>query len=234
MRNKYDALKQLIALLDEYEQQHPAFHLRDFAGWLIQKCDDELDTDLSQPQLLQADLPLSRYNPADEKTRFLETIARLARFHEFYIRKGLREMMINTRLEFLFLQTADVMEKVKKTDLINHFHLEYTTGMDTIRRLINNKLLYEIQDESDKRIKLLVLSEQGKETLKQSLKKMEEEGNMFLTAISDNKWKKALPALEEIETFHDAIFQKHSNKTFAELSNLIESLKHLYLSLIHI
>ena len=74
----------------------------------------------------------------------------------------------------------------------------------------------------------MVLSELGKETLKRSLKKIDEEGNMFLTAISDNKWKKALPVLEEIDAFHDAIFQKHSSKTFAELSNLIESLKHLY------
>ncbi len=228
MINKYDALKQLIAVIDEYEQQHSDFHLREFAGWVIKKCDNELETDTPHPQILPTDLPLSRYNPADEKTRFLETIARLARFHEFYIRKGLREMMINTRLEFLFLQTTDLMGKIKKTDLVNHFHLEYTTGMDTIRRLINNKLLYEIHDESDKRIKLLVLSEQGKEIVNQSLKKIEEEGNMFLTAISDNKWKKAMPVLEEIEAFHDTIFQKHSNKTFAELSNLIESLKHLY------
>ena len=228
MENKYDVIKQLIQLLEEYDLNHSNFNLHDFSGWIIRKCDDELETLPIQPQPLQADITLSRYNPGDEKKRFLETIARLARFHEFYIRKGLKEMMINTRLEFLFLQTVNMMEKVKKTDLINHFHLEYTTGMDTIRRLINNKLLYEIQDESDKRIKIMVLSELGKETMERSLKKIDEEGNMFLTAISDNKWKKALPVLEEIDAFHDVIFQKHSSKTFAELSNLIESLKHLY------
>lgn len=227
MENKYDAIKQLIPLLEEYERIHLDFNLRDFAGWITQKCDDESENLAIQPTL-QATLQLGRNNPGDEKKRFLEIIARLARFHEFYIRKGLKEMMINTRLEFLFLQTVGIMVKVKKTDLINHFHLEYTTGMDTIRRLINNKLLYEIQDESDKRIKLLVLSDLGKETLERSLKKMDEEGNMFLAAISDNKWKKALPVLEEIDAFHESIYQKHSGKTFAELSNLIESLKHLH------
>lgn len=228
MENKYDVIKQLIQLLEEYERNHADFNLRDFAGWIIGKYDDESQTLPIQSQLAQKSLSSGKYNPGDEKKRFLETIARLARFHEFYIRKGLKEMMINTRLEFLFLQTVGMMEKVKKTDLINHFHLEYTTGMDTIRRLINSKLLNEIQDESDKRIKLLVMSDLGKEVLDRSLKKMEEEGNMFLTAISDNKWKKAMPVLEEIDAFHEAIYQKHSSKTFAELSNLIESLKHLH------
>lgn len=228
MENKYDVIKQLIQLLEEYDRSHSDFNLREFARWTIRKCDDESETLIIQSQPLQSNLPQSRVNPGDEKIRFLETIARLARFHEFYIRKGLKEMMINTRLEFLFLQTVNLMEKVKKTDLINLFHLEYTTGMDTIRRLINNKLLHEIHDESDKRIKIMVLSDLGKETLERSLKKIQEEGNMFLTAISDNKWKKALPVLEEIDAFHDVIFQKHSSKTFAELNNLIESLKHLY------
>lgn len=228
MGNNFDVIKQLIQLLEEYDHNQSEFNLRGFAEWIIRKCDDESETLIIKPQILQATLAQSKYYPGDEKKRFLEAIAKLARFHEFYIRKGLKEMMINTRLEFLFLQTVGMMVKVKKTDLINHFHLEYTTGMDTIRRLINNNLLYEILDETDKRIKLLALSNPGQETLKRSLKKIEEEENFFLTAISDNKWKKALPVLEEIEAFHDSIYQKHSNKTFAELSNLIESLKHLY------
>ena len=106
MGNNYDAIKQLIPLLEEYDRNHSDFNLRDFAGWIIRKCDDESEPLLLQSQPLQTNLPQSRYNPGDEKKRFLETIARLARFHEFYVRKGLKEMMINTRLEFLFLQIA--------------------------------------------------------------------------------------------------------------------------------
>ena len=137
-------------------------------------------------------------------------------------------MVINTRLEFLFLQAVDMLEKAKKTDLINIYHLEYTTGMDTIRRLINNNLLYEIQDETDKRIKLLIMSDFGRVVYEQAKKRINDESTMFFTAISDNKWKKVLPALEEIDDFHNDVFQKHNNKPFAELSNLMGSLRHLH------
>jgi DNA-binding MarR family transcriptional regulator len=111
-------------------------------------------------------------------------------------------------LEFLFLQAVDMLEKAKKTDLINIYHLEYTTGMDTIRRLINNNLLYEVQDETDKRIKLLILSDFGRVVYEQARKRMNDESAMFFTAISDNKWKKDLPVLEEIDDFHNSIFSE--------------------------
>lgn len=152
----------------------------------------------------------------------------MARYHEFYTRKALKDLIINTRLEFLFLQSIDQMEKAKKTDLINTYHLEYTTGMDTIRRLKNNGLLDEKQDESDKRAKLLLLTEQGKQVLNQSIKRIADENTLFFAAISENKWKKVLPVLEEIDVFHDEVYQNHGDKPFAEISNLMDSLKHYY------
>ena len=67
--------------------------------------------------------------------------------------------------------------------------------MDTIRRLINNGLLFEVQDETDKRIKLLIMSDLGKSVYWQAQKRISDESTMFFTAISDNKWKKILPVL---------------------------------------
>jgi len=120
------------------------------------------------------------------------------------------------------------MDNAKKTDLINMHLIEYTTGMDTIRRLINNKLIEELTDEADKRAKLLKLTNKGKQVLKKCDIKMNEERSMFLACISPNKWKKTLSVLKEINEFHNSIYLNHSDKPSAELSNLIDSLKHLY------
>lgn len=232
MANKYTVIKQVIDLFEEYELKNNPVDVQGFAQWIIHKHQEEpelqqkiVDKTLwKRPQA--SSFPFKHY--FDDKSRFLETTARIARYHEFYIRKALKDMVINTRLEFLFLQSVDLLEKVKKTDLINIYHLEYTTGMDTIRRLINNGLLYEINDESDKRIKLLMMSDLGKTILEQARVRINDESTMFFTAISDNKWRKALPVLEEIDDFHDEVYQNHNNKPFAELSNLMDSLRHLY------
>ena len=228
MKNKYAVLKQVIDLYEKYELENKHLNLYDFVRWMTAKLNEEPEPDEKRVSKVSTESGISLINRFDDKARFLETTARIARYHEFYTRKALKDLIINTRLEYLFLQTVDRLEKAKKTDLINIYHLEYTTGMDTIRRLINNGLLFEVQDDSDKRIRLLVLSELGKNILMQSNKRMNDESTMFFTAISDNKWKKVLPVLEEIDEFHDSIYQKHSNKPFAELSNLMDSLRHLF------
>ena len=232
MGNKYAVLKQLIDLYESFELENNQLDVLNFAEWIVSKSHEE-------PELQEkiADKKISARNPGssvpfknhfDDKIRFLEAAAGIARYHESYIRKALKDMVINSRLEFLFLQAVDMLERAKKTDLINIYHLEYTTGMDTIRRLINNGLLFEIQDETDKRIKLLIMSDQGRVVYEQAQKRISDESTMFFTAISDNKWKKVLPVLEEIDDFHNEVFQKHNAKPFAELSNLMDSLKHLY------
>lgn len=232
MENKYDVLKQLIDLLENYELENRQIDVLNFARWIVGKFHEEPEphekiVDATPITRIQGS-SVSFKNHFDDKIRFLEASAGIARYHEFYTRKALKDMIINTRLEFLFLQAVDILEKSKKTDLINIYHLEYTTGMDTIRRLINNGLLYEIQDETDKRIKLLIMSDLGKSVYEQAKKRIIDESAMFFTAISDNKWKKILPVLEEIDDFHNDVFQKHNNKPFAELSNLMDSLRHLY------
>ncbi|BBE20161.1 transcriptional regulator, MarR family [Aquipluma nitroreducens] len=232
MENKYDVLKQLIDLFENFEMENGQLDVLNFAQWILNKHHEEpeLQEKISNKTILtryqESSVPFK--NHFDDKIRFLEAVAGIARYHEFYTRKALKDMVINTRLEFLFLQAVDMLERAKKTDLINIYHLEYTTGMDTIRRLINNGLLFEIQDENDKRIKLLIMSDLGKAVYEQAKKRINDESTMFFTAISDNKWKKVLPVLEEIDDFHSDVFQKHNNKPFAEISNLMDSLKHLF------
>ncbi len=230
-KNKYAILKQVIDLYEDYEQNEKHLDLLSFARWITNKLDEEpeLNRKVSQDKIsgiFTDEVPVTK--KFDEKTRFLESVSRIARYHEFYSRKALKDLVINTRLEFLFLQTVDFMEKAKKTDLINIYHLEYTTGMDTIRRLTNNGLLNEVPDETDKRAKLLVLTKKGQEILAQANKRMSDENKMFLTAINDNKWKKAMQILEEIDEFHSNVYQNHGDKPFAELCNLMDSLKYLY------
>lgn len=232
MENKYTVIKQLIDLFEDFEQENRQLDVMSFAQWILSKSleepelQDKVLDKTTSARFAGASVPFKNY--FDDKVRFLEAAAGIARYHEFYARKALKDMVINTRLEFLFLQSVDMLDRAKKTDLINIHHLEYTTGMDTIRRLINNGLLFEVQDETDKRIKLLILSDLGKSVYWQAQKRINDESTMFFTAISDNKWKKILPILEEIDDFHSGVFQKHSDKPFAELSNLMDSLKHLF------
>lgn len=73
-----------------------------------------------------------------------------------------------------------------------------------------------------------MLTGKGEKILAQAIKRMGDENKMFLSAINDNKWKKALQILEEMDEFHSTFYQNHGHKPFAELCNLMDSLKYLY------
>lgn len=231
MGNRYNILKQLIDLWESYEEKEQDLNLLDFAEWmriqlgkrprLNKKVSDNMGK-TGQPA------QIAYFNSLDEPARFLESISRISRYHDFYIRKFLVGLPINSRLEYLFLKTVKQMHRSKKTDLINFHLVDYSTGMDTIKRLINNGFLTETSDEKDKRVRLLEVTKKGLDVLLQADKKVSDEKNMFLTCISMNKWKKAIPVLDEIDKFHNSIYQKHNDKPYAELLNLMDSLKHLH------
>jgi DNA-binding MarR family transcriptional regulator len=231
MGNRYKILKQLIDLWESYEEEEQELNLLDFAEWMKNQLRQSPQSNrtvshdnikIDQPELM------SYFKSLDEPTRFLESISRISRYHEFYIRKFLVDLPINNRLEYLFLKTARQMHQAKKTDLINIHLVEYTTGMDTIKRLINNGFLTETSGKNDKRVRLLEITEKGVDILLQADKKINDEKNMFLTCIPMNKWKKAMPVLDEINILHNSIYLKHNDKSYAELMNLMDSLKHLH------
>lgn len=230
MSSRYSNLKQLIEFWEEYEDNSVQASMEGFAGWLNEKVAEkpakEDKTTFIRISNPQAQNLQSLYN-FDDHTLFLEYISRIARFHEFYTRKFLEGFPINSRLEFLFLQTVSILRQAKKTDLISLLLVEYTTGMDIIKRLINNGLFVEIQNENDKRVKLLELTEEGEKLLSVAEKRLKEERGMFLECISMNKWKKTMPSLKELSDFHHSIYTHHNNKPFSELLNLMDSLKHL-------
>lgn len=231
MGNKYNSIKRLIELWEVYEEETDQQELLEFAEWLTNKLKEkpELNLKLTKRRVKNEEPEnIALFKGFNEPIRFLEYTSRISRLHDFYIKKFFSELPINNRLEYLFLYTVSEKREAKKTELINIHLVDYTTGMDTIKRLVNNGLLEEMPDETDKRAKLLVITNEGKKVLELSGRKISDEIHMFLACISTNKWKKTLSVFEEINEFHSGIYQTHNDKTPAELMNLMDSLKHLY------
>jgi MarR family transcriptional regulator, lower aerobic nicotinate degradation pathway regulator len=231
MVSRYTILKQLIDLWESFEDEGQALNLLDFSEWMTNQLrhNPRLNRKASFDKIKTGQPEYFTYfKSLDEPARFLESISRISRYHEFYTRKFLVDLPINNRLEYLFLRTVKQMHQAKKTDLINIHLVDYTTGMDTIKRLIKNEFITETSDKNDKRVRLLEITDKGSDILLQADKKVSDERNMFLSCISMNKWKKAMPVLEEINQFHNSIYLKHNDKPYAEMLNLMDSLKYLH------
>ncbi|HEY9123872.1 MAG TPA: winged helix DNA-binding protein [Bacteroidales bacterium] len=231
MGDKYKAIKQLVELWETYEEEGEQTDLLGFAEWVTYKVKQSPELNVkTYKKRAKSEQPESLLflKSLEEQARILEYISRITRAHDLYIRKFFAELPINNRLEYFFLYTVHLKGAAKKTDLINSHLTDYTTGMDTIKRLVNNGFLLEKADETDKRARLLEITAEGLKLLELANKRITEETNMFLSCFSMNKWKKAMPVLEEINDFHTDIFINHGDKNAAELLNLMDSLKYLY------
>ncbi len=230
-KKSYSEIKKLIDLWEEYEEVAERSSIHDFAEWILMQDKRSYNTS-RQKRYLSGSLLFPEYTKylknQSQKSKILDMIARISRFHDFYLRKFLNDLPINTRLEYLFLYSVDVLGQVRKTDIIHLQLVEFTTGMDIIKRLINQGFLDEFPNTSDKRTRLLGITESGKILLKNATKKLQEEIDMFLSGIDENKWKKIIPVLEEIHDFHNEVYLKYNDKTDAELINLVASLKYFY------
>lgn len=231
MKSKYQLAKTLINYLEEFENDSGDTNLYDFAEWLQYKLKHKSKHVPSRKNRFTEKLQPEFQNyirSMNNKNQLLEYISRIARFQEFYSRRFFEDLLINSRLDFLFLHSINVFKNIKKTELINLHLVEYTTGMDTIKRLINQNLIKESTNDSDKRTKLLEITVKGKEVLNFASKRIDDKANMFFACINENKWKKLIPVLEEISNFHNEIYIKYNDKPFPELMNLMDSLKHYY------
>lgn len=234
---RYQSIRRLIELWERYEDETGKQELSNFSVWLQSNINEspgisggsELNLrDVGRDDKLQLKNRVSITQNLQEPMKFLEYITRVARLHDYYLKKFLEELPINSRIEYLFLNSIASGGRVKKTDLINAHLTDYTTGMDIIKRLGNNGLVVEMPDTSDRRAKILEITAQGQSVLLEAERRVNEETQMFLACTSMNKWKKTLPLFEEINDFQSEIFAAHGDKTPLELMNLMDSLKHLH------
>lgn len=226
----YETIIKLINFWDEYERTNDVVSFEAFGVWLSSETKKQAPKEAVKKQTRNEDLPEYLYykNSLDKRMIFSDLISRIARYQEFYIRKFLGALPINTRLEYLFLYTIRLMGTANKTNVINLHLVDFSTGMDIIRRLVSQGFLTESVDNSDKRAKVLQITEEGEKILDEANQKINEEKNMFFSGFQENKWRKLLPVLEEINDFHNHIYLNHNEKNDAELMNLIASLKYLH------
>jgi len=133
-----------------------------------------------------------------------ELIFRLNKFINIYGRPIVQEFGLHTMNEFVILASLLELREYSKKDLVNEHLIEFTTGMDMLKRMLKNGLLNERVNEKDKRQKLVSLSKKGTETLFKILGKL----NTITDVLGDlNKKDRELflNMLKRLNAFHTAL-----------------------------
>src|ERR1700748_2420629 len=184
----------VIPLLEKWEifiHANPKKDIYAFANWLLAGRQEDVET--KQGHLGEND----RGNAA----RAAILITKLQKYLGLYIKPAISRLGFNREHEYNFLYQVSRMVKPTKNSLSKENMVEFSTGRDVIRRLIDRKMLMEKPDPEDKRAMLLTLTSLGKKTLEKSYDQISGSFTDFMGDLNLKEQSQLISLLEKMNRY---------------------------------
>ena len=185
----------VIPLLEKWEafsSENPQKDIYAFAGWLL----------AAQQEDVQNKDKATNSDDRGNASKVAILITRLHKYLGIYVKPAINHLGFSRELEYNFLYQVSRMEKPTKNNLSKENMVEFSTGRDVIRRLIDRKLLMEKPDPSDKRAMLLTLTSLGKKTLEKSYELMSGSFTDYLGDMSMKEQSQMIALLTKMINYH--------------------------------
>lgn len=211
----YELLQQLIGHLAAYEAQHLPSQRKDMEGFVAF---------LNQQIFSKSNNPKIDFENSETVEVLLsQLIAFLYRYAKGYIKKALTESSLITLDDFAYLAGIWQRGGCTKTEIIDMNIHEKTTGMEVIKRLLNNALIEQTDDTTDRRSKRLLITDKGKEALFGTFEEMRKASLIISGNLSEIEKMQLLHLLQKLHFFHKPLFLNERDKSLDELLNLGEN-----------
>ncbi len=202
--NPSHKLVELVNLWDKFEKNQPGGSLEDFCKDFLHRKSNGEEKNIC-------------YAQGSSKPHLLKIMSRLANIYQAYHKIAMHKIQLPFPEAFFYLTTLKYEGEMKKTELINHLMIEYTTGMEGINKLLLAGLLEERTADLDKRAKILKLTSLGYEVQIESYSMVAATAELVLKDLSEESTIMCIKLLEQIEISQLAIAHELKNKSYEEI-----------------
>lgn len=210
---KYKLVHELIASLEEFEQETKLDSVEDFRIWLNEKhYKAQSPKFISEKQNREVN---------DLENEIAKQVILLSRFSKQTIRRGLQDFPELVNEEFTYLYRLVDEPNLTKMQLVEKNAHEKQTGMVFIKRLVKNGLIEEVQDDKDKRVTHLKVTEAGKNVFNQSVKEVTEISKILSADLSQSEKDELLRLLRKLNEFHSTVYHQFKNKSIEEIKTIL-------------
>ncbi len=149
-------------------------------------------------------------------------IVLMNRYAKWYIKKVLRDSLLQTPDEFSFLITLMTYDSLNKSELIAKQVMEKTSGSEIINRLIKKGMIVETADQNDKRSIRVAITKSGRDEILKILPLMSKVTKIVVGNLSDDEINTLSYLLKKLDYFHNEIYL---NKRDQSLSDIFSGLQ---------
>ncbi len=148
-------------------------------------------------------------------------VGRLGAYAGMYSKKALTKLNLNNVEDWIYLIVLNEMGSPKKSELIYQMLSEFPSGIDVIKRLINNGFAEEFPDETDKRSKRVKITSAGLEVVQKGYPEMQKVGKMAFGTLSEVEKQILVNILRKLEIFHDNHYKNIRSAEFEDAFELL-------------
>jgi DNA-binding MarR family transcriptional regulator len=150
-------------------------------------------------------------------------IVLMNRYAKWYIKKVMRDSLLQTPDEFSFLITLMTYDSLTKSELIAKQVMEKTSGSEVIRRLINKGMITETEDENDKRSIRVAITKSGRDEILKILPLMSKVTKIVVGNLSDEEINTLSYLLKKLDYFHNEIYLNKRDQSLSEIFSEISN-----------
>jgi DNA-binding MarR family transcriptional regulator len=204
---KYQFVKQLIELAEQFEAAHPdaqAQSLTNFAAWLNGQIVNKKSGETKMSSQM-----ISPYETVESVIGKL--LSFMYRYSRNYSKKSLENTPLITPDDFTYLAVLFSRGSMTKMELIDAHMQEKTSGIEIIKRLLKNGLAEQFNDETDKRSKRLVVTPKGQQVLLSIFPRMANVASLTGGNLTNEEKMQLIYLLNKLHIFHHAIHLENRN-----------------------
>ena len=136
-------------------------------------------------------------------------IVHLNRYAKSYSKSAIFGSNFSTQEDFIYLINLKAFGEMSKMDLIKKNVHEKPVGMQIINRLINQGWIEQRNSKTDKRSKVISISETGLQALGNQMDKIRQATSIVTGNLSQNEKMELIRLLNKLDDFHQPIYDRN-------------------------
>jgi len=201
---------------DEERGNQEEYSIDEFIGYLNAKSDRQ---ELEIRKISGENKELFKYEHPGATRDISILIVLMNRYAKWYIKKVLRNSLLQTPDEFSFLITLMTYDSLNKSELITKQIMEKTSGTVVINRLVKRRMIFETADQNDKRSIRVSITKSGREEILRILPLMSKVTEIVVGNLSAEEINTLSYLLKKLDYFHNDIYLHKKGQTLSDILN---------------
>lgn len=196
----YDLIKDVLDLVQQFELENhnSTTNIDGFKKWVIHGSQNDYEPDWE-----------GKKNGRSAESVINTLIVHMNRYAKYYSKSAIYGSDFSSQEEFIYLINLKASGPMSKIDLIRKNVHEKPVGMQIINRLITQKWVHQTGSETDKRRKVISVTQKGLEILEKQMNKIRQATTIVTGDLTHSEKMELIRLLTRLNAFHQPFYDKN-------------------------